>query len=152
MMAAAKKDKKKKKKEKAEKDSAPKQEVDAVKVFIAVMILLILVLGAFIIHTSGQLDEYETALARAKALLLVGRPGDAVEPLKRLLAVEDPPVDPGSRAYWTLLLATALAGAAQTDEARALLAGVAAIDPRMEHAANDLERRIAKGRPPHIHF
>ena len=55
--------KEKKKKEKKEKDpAATKQEVDAVKGFIFVMILLIVALGVFIVITNQKLGRYENYL------------------------------------------------------------------------------------------
>jgi hypothetical protein len=58
----------KKEKKKKERDPAtPRQEIDAVKGFIFVMILLIVALGVFIFITNGKLGEYEDELARIKS-------------------------------------------------------------------------------------
>ena len=46
--------------------------------------------------------------------------------------------------------ASALAG--HPEEAVCVLAEVGAIDPRMGHAAGDMERRIERGRPPAFRF
>ena len=61
-MARSKKEKRPK--EKKEKDpAAAKQEIDAVKGFIFVMILLIVALGVFILITNKQLSRYEDYLS-----------------------------------------------------------------------------------------
>jgi len=58
---------KKEKKKKEKKDSAePKQEVDAVKGFIVVMVLLIIALGVFIVITMKQLEVVEQKVAIAR--------------------------------------------------------------------------------------
>ena len=57
----------KEKKAKKEKDpAAAKQEIDAVKGFIFVMILLILALGVFIVITNKKLGQYEDYLSQMK--------------------------------------------------------------------------------------
>jgi hypothetical protein len=57
----------KRKKGKRKKDAeAPRQEVDAVKGFIFVMIILILTLGVFTVITNNQLAEYDQVIQTAK--------------------------------------------------------------------------------------
>jgi len=61
---------KKPKKKKAKDPTAveAKQEVDAVKGFIIVMVLLIVALGVFIFITTGKLSDFDRGIAQAKAL------------------------------------------------------------------------------------
>ena len=60
----AKKPKKQKKKDKSA--ATAKQEIDAVKGFIFVMILLIVALGVFIVITNNRLTRYDDSLAAIK--------------------------------------------------------------------------------------
>jgi hypothetical protein len=55
------------KKKKGKDDPAtPRAEIDAVKGFIVVMLVLIVALGVFIVITKNELSEYETAIAQSK--------------------------------------------------------------------------------------
>ncbi|MHC4470897.1 MAG: hypothetical protein ACYS99_08015 [Planctomycetota bacterium] len=62
----AKKQKAKKKKKEKDLSDQPRQEVDAVKGFIVVMIVLIMALGVFIVITMGKLSDYEQSIDTAK--------------------------------------------------------------------------------------
>jgi hypothetical protein len=66
MMAKKQKARKRKKKDKEKDLDQPRQEVDAVKGFIVVMVLLILALGVFIVITMGKLSDYEKSIDSAK--------------------------------------------------------------------------------------
>ena len=57
---------KREKKSKKDKNAAPRAEVDAVKGFIFVMIILILALGVFTVITNNQLADYEQVLQTTK--------------------------------------------------------------------------------------
>lgn len=70
MIGKKKKSKAKEKKQKEEKLAGPRQEVDAVKGFIFVMVLLTIALGVFIIITKGQVEDYEKVLATAESQAL----------------------------------------------------------------------------------
>lgn len=88
----------------------------------------------------------ERRLALAKACLELERGEDAARCLDPL--VQSPPGDSGARALIGILLAAARARAGRREEARAVLAGVAAVDARLERAARALRKRIDQGAPP----
>ncbi len=94
----------------------------------------------------------EADLALAKAYLELGQGAAAAVILDDLVAVAESDQPSGLRAYLTLLSAKASALAGHPEEAACVLAEVGAIDPRMEHAAGDMERRIERGRPPAFRF
>jgi hypothetical protein len=96
-------------------------------------------------------SEPRSSLALGKVLLELHRADEAYGHLAPLLAPSPPP-DRALHAYVRLLTAAAAALAGRPDEARTLLAEVAGLDARMEHAARSLERRIERGRPPAIRF
>jgi len=66
MVGKKKKKKPKSKRDQEEKLADPRQEVDAVKGFIFVMVLLTVALGVFILITKGQVSDYEEVLATAE--------------------------------------------------------------------------------------
>jgi len=66
--------------------------------------------------------------------------------------LEDPPTDPGMLGYLHLLVASAEALLDREEAAESHLETARNVDPRMEHAARDLRRRLRKGRPPLIRF
>ncbi|MFN8177132.1 MAG: tetratricopeptide repeat protein [bacterium] len=92
----------------------------------------------------------EAVLALAKTHLQRGEGAQARGRIGTLLA--EPPSDPGLHAYLLLLSASASALQGRTEEAMTALGDVARVDPRMEHAARSLRRRLEKARPPVIRF
>jgi hypothetical protein len=94
---------------------------------------------------------FEHRLALAKAHLELGDGGEAAALLDRLLS-EDGSIDAGFRAYLSLLLALGRALEGKREEAASVLEGVGRIDPRLEHAALALRRRIERDRPLSIGF
>jgi hypothetical protein len=92
----------------------------------------------------------EAVLALAKTHLQRGEGAAAQGRLGALLI--EPPSDPGLHAYLLLLSASAAALEGRTEDAMNVLGDVSRIDPRMEHAARSLRRRLEKARPPVIRF
>ena len=99
---------------------------------------------------ADETAPFEVRFALGKAYLAAGRGGDALARLKDLEGAPDS--DPGFAAYLELLLAAAEVLDGARDAALARLEAVPALDPRMEHAARQLRRRIENARPPVIRF
>ena len=98
----------------------------------------------------GEAVPFELRLALAKGYLASGRPAEARTALDAL--TEPPPEDTALAAYLALLSAAAEALGDSREAALARLAEVSRLDPRMEHAARELRRRIENSRPPLIRF
>ena len=92
----------------------------------------------------------EAALALAKVHLRRAQGREATRRLTPLLS--EPRADVGLHAYLLMLLASASALEKRTDDALRLLDEAGKLDPRMEHAARALRRRIEKGREPDVRF
>ncbi len=101
---------------------------------------------------AGESASAETLLALSKGYLALGRGGEASRWLSVLLDRSASRSDAGLHAYLRLLAASAAALEANPGDAISHLNEVARIDPRMEHAAIDLRRRMEKGQPPAIRF
>jgi hypothetical protein len=102
------------------------------------------------LESGADAGHAEAALAAAKAHLRRGQGSEARRRLGPLL--DAPPSDPGHHAYLVLLLASAVALEGRAEDATGLLDEVPRLDPRMEHAARALRRRIEKGRPVDLRF
>jgi predicted Zn-dependent protease len=101
---------------------------------------------------AGPDAPVEVRLALAKSRLGEGRGAEALPLLEGLLADETVVEDPGFHAYLLLLAASADALDGRPEVALARAEAVAGVDPRMEHAARELKRRLQKGRPPAVRF
>ena len=99
---------------------------------------------------ADEAAPFEVHLALGKAYLAAGRGAEAVARLRdvRTASADDPALS----SYLELLLAAAEVLDGSRDAALARLEAVAGLDPRMEHAARQLRRRIENSRPPVIRF
>ncbi|MCA9737680.1 MAG: hypothetical protein KC645_08660 [Gemmatimonadetes bacterium] len=95
----------------------------------------------------GPETPQEVRLALGKAYLMAGQGAEAIQ----MLATCEPQ-GPTARAYVELLRAAAEAKAGRPDEAKARLEAIPGLEPRFEHAARQLQRRIENDRPPAIRF
>ena len=99
---------------------------------------------------ADETAPFEVQLALGKAYLAAGRGTDARGRLQALAGAPD--AEQGLAAYLELLLAAAEVLDGAPDAALARLEAVPGLDPRMEHAARQLRRRIENARPPVIRF
>jgi len=109
--------------------------------------------AAAILRLEPLADEaapFEVHLALGKAYLAAGRGAEAVARLRDVRAASAD--DPGLSSYLQLLVAAAEALDGSRDAALTRLEAIPGLDPRMEHAARQLRRRIENSRPPVIRF